>query len=62
MGRVRHPNLVPLLGCCAEGGERMLVYKYVPNGSLNSWLHGAAQSEPMDWLLRMHLAIGVARG
>ena len=63
MGRVRHPNLVSLLGCCAEGGERLLVYEYVPNATLESWLHSqGVQAEPMDWQLRMHIAIGVARG
>lgn len=62
MCRLKHPNLVQLLGCCADGSERLLVYEYVPNYTLKSWLHQAANSEPIDWKLRMHIALGVARG
>lgn len=62
LGRVRHPNAVQLLGCCAEGDERLLVFEYVPNGTLEHWLHTASATEPLDWPLRIHIAIGVARG
>lgn len=58
----RHLNLVGLLGCCAEGEERMLVYEFVPNGSLEAWIHGAPGTETLDWPMRMHLALGTARG
>ncbi|VAH43444.1 unnamed protein product [Triticum turgidum subsp. durum] len=40
IGRVRHKNLVRLLGYCAKGNQRMLVYEYVDNGNLEQWLHG----------------------
>ena len=67
--RARHPNLVALLGCCSSPSpapgspsDRMLVYEFVPNGSLDHWLHSAAASEPLDWPLRVHIALGVARG
>ncbi|CAI5471418.1 unnamed protein product [Closterium sp. Yama58-4] len=71
MAHARHPNVVALLGCCAEGDERMLVSEFVPNGSLELWLHGAGAgggafgagpAEPMEWPLRVHVALGCARG
>jgi len=37
---VRHPNLVSLIGYCAEGEQRLLVYEYMPLGSLADHLHG----------------------
>ncbi|CAI6005721.1 unnamed protein product [Closterium sp. NIES-65] len=71
MAHARHPNVVALLGCCAEGDERMLISEFVPNGSLELWLHGAGAgggafgagpAEPMEWPLRVHVALGCARG
>eukprot|EP00475_Leptophrys_vorax_P022995 TRINITY_DN31335_c0_g4_i1.p1 TRINITY_DN31335_c0_g4~~TRINITY_DN31335_c0_g4_i1.p1 ORF type:complete len:656 (+),score=-8.70 TRINITY_DN31335_c0_g4_i1:90-1970(+) len=70
MAHARHPNVVALLGCCADGDERMLVSEFVPNGSLDTWLHGSnpggaglgAATEPMEWPLRIHIALGTARG
>ena len=62
LSQARHPNLVSLLGCCAEGEERMLVYEYLPNGTVHSWLHMSQGTEPIDWQMRMHIAIGCARG
>ncbi|CAI7808105.1 unnamed protein product [Closterium sp. NIES-54] len=62
LAHARHPNLVALLGCCAEEDERMLVYEFVPNGSLDAWLHQNSNMEPIDWPMRMHIAIGCARG
>ncbi|KAL5788572.1 hypothetical protein ACOSP7_005521 [Xanthoceras sorbifolium] len=40
IGKVKHKNLVGLIGYCAEGAQRMLVYEYVDNGNLEQWLHG----------------------
>jgi len=62
IGRVRHKNLVRLLGYCAEGAQRMLVYEYVDNGNLEQWLHGPlAESNPLTWEARMRIVLGTAK-
>lgn len=40
LGLADHPNLVKLIGFCAEGDQRLLVYEYMPLGSLENHLHG----------------------
>ncbi|XP_074588797.1 putative serine/threonine-protein kinase At1g01540 [Curcuma longa] len=63
IGRVRHKNLVRLLGYCAEGEHRMLVYEYIDNGNLEQWLHGdVGPSSPLTWDIRMNIIIGTAKG
>ncbi|XP_057436840.1 probable receptor-like serine/threonine-protein kinase At4g34500 [Lotus japonicus] len=63
IGKVRHKNLVGLVGYCAEGAQRMLVYEYVDNGNLEQWLHGdVGQVSPLSWDLRMKIAVGTAKG
>ncbi|KAM7251588.1 hypothetical protein ACFE04_023471 [Oxalis oulophora] len=63
IGKVRHKNLVGLLGYCAEGPQRMLVYEYINNGNLEEWLHGdVGPVSPLTWDIRMQIAIGTAKG
>jgi serine/threonine protein kinase len=63
IGRVRHKNLVRLLGYCAEGAHRMLVYEYVDNGNLEHWLHGPmSKTNPLPWEARMKIVLGTAKG
>lgn len=63
IGRVRHKNLVRLLGYCAEGAHRMLVYEYVDNGNLEQWLHGdVGPWSPLTWEIRMNIILGTAKG
>ncbi|MED6220344.1 hypothetical protein PIB30_044026 [Stylosanthes scabra] len=63
IGRVRHKNLVRLLGYCVEGAYRMLVYEYVDNGNLDQWLHGEVDSvSPLTWDIRMNIVLGTAKG
>ncbi|KAJ9173942.1 hypothetical protein P3X46_017025 [Hevea brasiliensis] len=59
LGRLRHSNLVPLLGFCKDKKEMLLVYKYISNGTLFDWLHHV---NAIDWTLRVKVAIGLARG
>ncbi|KAJ0237217.1 Receptor-like kinase LIP2 [Hirschfeldia incana] len=63
LGRLDHPNLVKLVGYCADGDQRLLVYEYVTGGSLQNHLHEPkSDREPMDWTTRMQIAYGAAQG
>ncbi|KAL5790907.1 hypothetical protein ACOSQ2_005795 [Xanthoceras sorbifolium] len=63
IGKVKHKNLVGLIGYCAEGAQRMLVYEYVDNGNLEQWLHGdVGPVSPLTWDIRMKIAVGTAKG
>ncbi|GMN45020.1 hypothetical protein TIFTF001_014213 [Ficus carica] len=63
IGRVRHKNLVRLLGYCVEGAYRMLVYDYVDNGNLDQWLHGdVGEVSPLTWERRINIILGTAKG
>ncbi|KAG0615145.1 hypothetical protein M758_5G018500 [Ceratodon purpureus] len=62
MGAIRHLNLVRLHGFCSEGAHRLLVYEFMPNGSLDAWLFGKKQGEKLlDWEQRLNIALGTAR-
>ncbi|KAK9292163.1 hypothetical protein L1049_020122 [Liquidambar formosana] len=63
IGSVRHRNLVPLFGFCVAKRERLLVYKYMENGSLYDKLHPAEpEAKGMEWPLRLKIGIQAARG
>ncbi|XP_059624896.1 leucine-rich repeat receptor-like protein kinase TDR [Cornus florida] len=64
LGNVRHRNIVRLLGCCSNSECTMLLYEYMPNGSLDDLLHGKNKGENLvaDWLTRYKIALGVAQG
>ncbi|XP_040381227.1 L-type lectin-domain containing receptor kinase SIT2-like [Oryza brachyantha] len=61
IGRLRHRNVVPLLGYCRRRGELLLVYDYMPNGSLDRWLYGQG-APPLSWAQRLRAIRGVAAG
>ncbi|GLJ44798.1 hypothetical protein SUGI_0942240 [Cryptomeria japonica] len=63
LGNIQHGNLVRLQGFCAEGSRRLLVYDYMPNGSLNSLLFSNSKSKGkvLDWKTRFQIALGTAR-
>ncbi|RLM62089.1 receptor-like protein kinase BRI1-like 3 [Panicum miliaceum] len=63
IGKIKHRNLVPLLGYCKIGDERLLVYEYMKNGSLDVMLHEKAKIDVnLDWITRKKIAVGSARG
>ncbi|KAL8209193.1 hypothetical protein R6Q57_008605 [Mikania cordata] len=63
IGKVRHKNLVGLIGFCADGAKRLLIYEFVDNGNLEQWLHGdVGPASPLTWDVRMKIAIGTAKG
>ncbi|KAL3643224.1 hypothetical protein CASFOL_014039 [Castilleja foliolosa] len=64
IGKIKHRNLVPLLGYCRVGEERLLVYEYMKWGSLEAVLHDREKvgGTGLDWAARKKIAIGSARG
>ncbi|GAA0147304.1 hypothetical protein LIER_07039 [Lithospermum erythrorhizon] len=58
---VQHKNLVKLYGCCIEGANRLLVYEYLENKSLDQALFGDTKLH-LDWPTRFEICLGVARG
>ncbi|KAJ0733712.1 putative protein kinase RLK-Pelle-DLSV family [Helianthus annuus] len=71
ISRLQHRNLVKLFGCCIEGTEKMLIYEYMPNKGLDSFLFGRklnsnysqiTQSQLLDLPARYHIINGIARG
>ncbi|PIA59777.1 hypothetical protein AQUCO_00400579v1 [Aquilegia coerulea] len=61
LSRVHHKNLVSLVGFCFEQGEQMLVYEYMPNGTLRDSLSGRSGIY-LDWKRRLRITLGSARG
>ncbi|XWS47257.1 hypothetical protein CRYUN_Cryun14cG0136900 [Craigia yunnanensis] len=60
---LHHPNLVNLTGYCADGDQRLLVYEYMPLGSLEDHLLDITPDQkPLDWYARMKIALGAAKG
>ncbi|KAL1220234.1 putative L-type lectin-domain containing receptor kinase II.2 [Cardamine amara subsp. amara] len=60
MGRLRHKNLVQLLGYCRRKGELLLVYDYMPNGSLDDYLFNTQNPKSLSLSQRFHIVKGVA--
>ncbi|XP_074566548.1 putative serine/threonine-protein kinase PBL7 isoform X2 [Curcuma longa] len=60
---LHHPNLVNLIGYCADGDQRLLVYEYMALGSLEDHLHEPSPDKKrLDWSTRMKIAAGAAKG
>lgn len=59
ISRLRHRNLVQLLGWCNELGDLLLVYEFMPNGSLDSHLYGG-KKDALPWTVRYKIALGLA--
>ncbi|CAB4314687.1 unnamed protein product [Prunus armeniaca] len=58
--KIRHCNIVNLLGYCSEMGERLLVYEYMPHGTLHDHLHGGLSA--LNWVLRLKISMQAAKG
>ncbi|XP_024018700.1 cysteine-rich receptor-like protein kinase 10 [Morus notabilis] len=62
VAKLQHRNLVRLLGFCLDGEERILVYEYVPNKSLDYFLFDPKKQGQLNWLIRCNIIEGIARG
>lgn len=74
LGRLRHGNIVKILGYCATGADRVLIYEFVEKGSLDQWLHDTSEDymletassskerSPLSWETRTKIIKGVANG
>ncbi|PKA61150.1 putative receptor-like protein kinase [Apostasia shenzhenica] len=60
LGEFLHPNLVKLIGYCIEDDQRLLVYEFMPRGSLDN--HLFRRSLPLPWSTRMKIALGAGKG
>ncbi|KAJ7014820.1 G-type lectin S-receptor-like serine/threonine-protein kinase At4g27290 [Populus alba] len=62
IAKLQHRNLVKLLGCCIEGNERILIYEYMPNKSLDNFIFDQTNTNILDWQARLNIIGGIARG
>lgn len=63
LSRAQHKNLVSLKGYCRHGNDRLLIYSYLENGSLDYWLHECVDGNSvLNWDVRLKIAQGSARG
>lgn len=63
LGQLHHPNLVRLIGFCAEDDHRLLVYEFMPRGSLENHLfRRGSYNQALSWAIRIKVAVGAAKG
>ncbi|KAE8769618.1 putative serine/threonine-protein kinase receptor [Hordeum vulgare] len=62
IAKLQHRNLVRLLGCCIDDDERMLVYEFMHNNSLDTFIFDEAKGKLLGWSKRFEIILGIARG
>jgi len=62
IGSIEHINLVRLIGFCAEKSHRLLVYEYMPRGSLDRWIYCRHNNAPLDWATWYRIILDIAKG
>ncbi|CAJ2638948.1 unnamed protein product [Trifolium pratense] len=62
MATLQHRNLVKLLGCSIQQDEKLLIYEFMPNRSLDCFIFDPTRSKLLDWTKRLEIVDGIARG
>ncbi|CAL5072344.1 unnamed protein product [Urochloa decumbens] len=62
IAKLQHTNLVRLTGCCVQDEEKLLVYEYMPNRSLNCFIFDQQRGTSLDWEKRRRIIEGIAQG
>ncbi|XP_051187166.1 probable receptor-like protein kinase At1g80640 isoform X2 [Lolium perenne] len=62
LGKIRHPNVISVLGYCSHEDTRLVIYELMENGSLETQLHGSSHGSALSWHTRLKIALDAARG